>query len=136
MLILNAKSKEDEEEELTPLWLLSGGPNQVGESSKPHRVVPMVSGRNEEEILGNQPRIRLKRKARLRIPSQAKRVPERDEVLSQPREGDIAFTIPAFYCGLRVPFLAFLRRFLQDALLHPVQLPPVLGKSCWERWQR
>ncbi|KAF3457397.1 hypothetical protein FNV43_RR02054 [Rhamnella rubrinervis] len=48
------------------------------------------------------------------------RVPKRDEVPSQPFEGEIAITIPAFYCGLIMPFPALLRRFLQEAPLHPV----------------
>ncbi|KAF3434557.1 hypothetical protein FNV43_RR21642 [Rhamnella rubrinervis] len=67
------------------------------------------------------------------------RVPEEGEVPSQPRTGEIAITIPAFYCGLRVPFPAFIRRFFHEAPLHPVQLSP----SAWQivlgtyiHWQR
>ena len=52
------------------------------------------------------------------------RVPSVRDLPSLPREGEIAITIPAFFCGLRVPFPAFLRRFFHLAPLHPVQLSP------------
>ena len=52
------------------------------------------------------------------------RVPSARDLPSLPHEGEIAITIPAFFCGLRVPFPAFLRRFFHLAPLHPIQLSP------------
>ncbi|KAF3433611.1 hypothetical protein FNV43_RR24713 [Rhamnella rubrinervis] len=56
------------------------------------------------------------------------RVPEEDEVPSQLRRGETSITILAFYCGLKVPLPTFMRKFLQKAHVHPVQL----SLSVWQ----
>lgn len=55
------------------------------------------------------------------IPSNVSlRVLDLDEILSQPHEEEVAITIPAFYCGLRVSFPVFLLRFFKEASMHLV----------------
>ena len=53
-------------------------------------------------------------------PNLTLRVPIASDFPSLPREGEIAITIPAFFCGLMVPFPTFLRQFFKEAPLHPV----------------
>lgn len=48
------------------------------------------------------------------------RVLDLDDIPSLPHEGEVAITIPTFYCGLRVPFPAFLLSFFLDAPMHLV----------------
>ena len=52
------------------------------------------------------------------------RLPVVDKFLSLPHKGEIIITIPTFFYGLKVPFLAFLQRFFQEAPLHLVQQSP------------
>lgn len=52
------------------------------------------------------------------------RIPAKDDIPSFPREGEVAITILTFYCGLRIPFPAFQRRFFHETPMHPVQLSP------------
>ncbi|KAF3443327.1 hypothetical protein FNV43_RR13009 [Rhamnella rubrinervis] len=147
-LILDAKSEEEgEEEELAPLWPLSGASTLVGESSGARRGILKIGG---EEVSGDE--VGLEGLTEEAEPDEQSnigergepegeeivshdeeaidliKVPEEDVVPSQPRASEIAITIPTFYCGLRVPFPPSVRKFLHEISIHPVHLFP----SAWQ----